>query len=150
MSPDAVIRIGQAAELLDVSVETIRRWERRQDPDRAVLRRPAVVPLSEVGRILGDRRADKQGDLSADLAQSSRNRFSGIVTRIERDKVAAVVEVQCGPHRLVSLMTAEAVDDCSVFAVGDEAVCSREGDERRGRGPRVMRFWCRPWCSPRS
>ncbi len=45
-----------------------------------------------------------------------------MVTHIERDKVAAVVEVQAGPHRLVSLMTREAVDELDL-QVGDEAVC---------------------------
>ena len=124
MSPDAVIRIGQAAELLDVSVETIRRWETsgriRTERSSGGQR---MVPLSEVGRILGDRRADKRVTSRPIVAQSSRNRFSGIVTRIERDKVAAVVEVQCGPHRLVSLMTAEAVDELGL-AIGDEAVCA--------------------------
>ena len=44
------------------------------------------------------------------------------MTRIEQDRVAAVVEVQAGPHRLVSLMTAEAVDELGL-QVGDEAVC---------------------------
>ena len=44
------------------------------------------------------------------------------MTRIERDRVAAVVEVIAGPHRLVSLMTAEAIDDLDL-KVGDEAVC---------------------------
>lgn len=82
-----------------------------------------MVPLSEVGRILGDRRADKRVTSRPIVAQSARNRFSGIVTRIERDKVAAVVEVQCGPHRLVSLMTAEAVEELGL-AIGDEAVCA--------------------------
>jgi molybdopterin-binding protein len=124
MSPDAVIRIGQAAELLDVSVETIRRWEAsgriRTERSSGGQR---MVPLSEVGRILGDRRADKRVTSRPIVAQSARNRFSGIVTRIERDKVAAVVEVQCGPHRLVSLMTAEAVDELGL-AIGDEAVCA--------------------------
>ena len=124
MSPDAVIRIGQAAELLDVSVETIRRWETsgriRTERSSGGQR---MVPLSEVGRILGDRRADPRVTSRPIVAQSARNRFSGLVTRIERDKVAAVVEVQCGPHRLVSLMTAEAVDDLGL-AVGDEAVCA--------------------------
>jgi molybdopterin-binding protein len=56
------------------------------------------------------------------VAQSARNRFAGVVTRIEKDRVAAVVEVLAGPHRLVSLMTAEAVDDLGL-KVGDEAVC---------------------------
>ena len=45
------------------------------------------------------------------MAQSARNRFAGIVTRIEKDTVAAVVEVVAGPHRIVSLMTAEAVTE---------------------------------------
>ena len=56
------------------------------------------------------------------MAQSARNRFAGIVTRVERDGVAAVVEVLAGPHRLVSLMTAEAVDELDM-AVGREVVC---------------------------
>jgi len=56
------------------------------------------------------------------VAQSARNRFAGIVTRIEKDGVAAVVEVIAGPHRLVSLMTAEAVDELGL-EVGKEAVC---------------------------
>jgi molybdopterin-binding protein len=124
MSPEPVIRIGQAAELLDVSVETIRRWETsgriRTERSSGGQR---MVSLSEVGRILGDRRADRRVTSRPIVAQSARNRFSGIVTRIERDRVAAVVEVQCGPHRLVSLMTAEAVDDLGL-AVGDEAVCA--------------------------
>ena len=66
---------------------------------------------------VGDRRPDRPI-----VAQSARNRFAGIVTRVERDRVAAVVEVIAGPHRLVSLMTAEAVDELDL-KVGDEAVC---------------------------
>jgi molybdopterin-binding protein len=56
------------------------------------------------------------------VAQSARNRFAGIVTRVERDRVAAVVEVLSGPHRLVSLMTAEAVDELGLRE-GMEVVC---------------------------
>ena len=55
------------------------------------------------------------------VAQSARNRFAGVVTRIEKDRVAAVVEIQAGPHRMVSLMTAEAVEEMGL-KVGDEAV----------------------------
>jgi molybdopterin-binding protein len=76
------------------------------------------VPAAPVG-------ASGSYDSTADRpirAQSARNRFSGVVTRIEKDRVAAVVEVQAGPHRLVSLMTAEAVDDLGL-RVGDSAVC---------------------------
>ena len=45
------------------------------------------------------------------VGQSARNRFPGIVTRVVKDKVAAQVEIQAGPHRLVSLMTREAADE---------------------------------------
>lgn len=56
------------------------------------------------------------------VARSARNSFAGIVTRIDHDRVAAVVEVLAGPHRIVSLMTAEAVEELDL-QVGDEAVC---------------------------
>ncbi len=115
------IRVGQAAEMLGVSVETLRRWElggrlsmERSDGGQR------VVEVTEVTRLLNERRR-----IATDrpiVAQSARNRFAGIVTRIEKDRVAAVVEVIAGPHRLVSLMTAEAVDELGL-EVGKEAVC---------------------------
>jgi molybdopterin-binding protein len=119
--PAARIRVGQAAEMLGVSVETLRRWEtvgrlrmsRTQTGQR-------LVEISEIARLLGERRK-----ASADrpiVAQSARNRFAGIVTRVERDRVAAVVEVLAGPHRLVSLMTSEAAQELDL-KVGDEVVC---------------------------
>jgi molybdopterin-binding protein len=117
-APD--VRIGEAAEMLGVSVETIRRWERA---GRLHVARTAggqrVVPLTEVRRILEERRTGSQ---RASVTQSARNRFAGIITRVEADGVAAVVEVQAGPHRLVSLMTAEAADELGL-RVGDQAVC---------------------------
>ena len=117
------IRIGQAAEILDVGVDTVRRWEAE---GRITTVRSAGgqrrVPLSEVRRVLAARRATGRASRPV-VAQSSRNRFTGIVTRIERDGVAAVVEVQCGPHRLVSLMTAEAAEELAL-RVGDEAICA--------------------------
>ena len=76
--------------------------------------------IDEVARLLDERR--KASTDRPIVAQSARNRFPGIVTRIERDRVAAVVEVIAGPHRLVSLMTAEAVEELDL-KVGDEAVC---------------------------
>ncbi len=118
------LRIGAAAELLDVSVETLRRWA--ADDKIAVTRSAGGqrrVALAEVIRLLAEHRRTGSRRGRPIVAQSARNRFSGIVTRIERDRVAAVVEVQCGTHRLVSLMTAEAVDDLGL-SVGDEAVCS--------------------------
>ena len=119
--PRDSVRVGQAAEMLGVSVETLRRWETE---GRLQVERSGgnqrLVPLAEVTRLLAERRRS-QADRPI-VAQSARNRFAGIVTRIEHDRVAAVVEVQAGPHRLVSLMTAEAVEEMGL-QVGDEAVC---------------------------
>jgi molybdopterin-binding protein len=114
------LRIGDAAAALGVSVDTLRRWaaDGRLETVRSGggQRR---IPLSELTRLLAERRA---GSADAPIvAQSARNRFAGVVTRIEQDRVAAVVEIQAGPHRLVSLMTAEAVDDMKL-KVGDAAV----------------------------
>jgi molybdopterin-binding protein len=115
------LRVGQAAEMLGVSVETLRRWEAdgrlRMERSEGGQR---TVDVEEVTRLLEDRR--RAATDRPIVAQSARNRFAGIVTRIEKDRVAAVVEVMAGPHRLVSLMTAEAVDDLGLV-VGQEAVC---------------------------
>jgi molybdopterin-binding protein len=114
------IRVGQAAEMLGVSVETLRRWEAdgklRMERTEGGQR---VVEVSEVTRLLAERR--RAVTHRPIVAQSARNRFPGIVTRIERDGVAAVVELIAGPHRLISLLTAEAIDDLGL-EVGTEAV----------------------------
>ena len=106
--------------MLGVTVETIRRWE---TAGRLRVERSAGgqrhVSLSEVTRLLAERRRT-EADRPI-VAGSARNRFPGIVTRIEKDKVAAVVEILAGPHRIVSLMTAEAVDEMGL-KVGDEAI----------------------------
>ncbi len=127
------IRIGQAAEMLGVSVDTLRRWTAtgriRTSRSGGGQR---LVPLDEVTRILRERRSEAASATGVAApagrsargratATSARNRFPGVVTRVERDRVAAVVEIQAGPHRLVSLMTAEAVDELGL-AVGDEVV----------------------------
>jgi molybdopterin-binding protein len=107
--------------MLQVSVETLRRWETE---GRLRMSRSGggqrLVPIAEVTRLLAEKRAN--GVERPIVAGSARNRFPGIVTRIEKDRVVAVVEVIAGPHRMVSLMTAEAVDEMGL-QVGDEAVC---------------------------
>jgi molybdopterin-binding protein len=107
--------------MLQVSVDTLRRWE---SDGRIRTERTAggqrMVPIEEVTRLLTDRRA-RALDRPI-VAGSARNRFPGIITRIDKDRVAAVVEVIAGPHRMVSLMTAEAVDELGL-RVGDDAVC---------------------------
>jgi molybdopterin-binding protein len=120
VAPDGALRVGQAAAMLQVSIDTLRRWEAE---GRLRMERSAggqrVVSIEEVTRLLGERRV--QSVERPIVAGSARNRFPGIVTRIEKDRVAAVVEVIAGPHRLVSLMTAEAVEELGL-QVGDEAV----------------------------
>ncbi len=114
------LRIGDAAAALGLSVDTLRRWA--SDGRLATVRSGGgqrLVPLSELTRLLAERRRAMSD--APIVAGSARNRFAGIVTRIEKDRVAAVVEIQAGPHRLVSLMTAEAVDDMQL-RVGDPAV----------------------------
>jgi molybdopterin-binding protein len=116
----ARLRVGQAAEMLGVSVETLRRWETE---GRVRMERSdggqRLIGIDEVSRLLDERR--KASTDRPIVAQSARNRFAGVVTRIEADRVAAVVEIIAGPHRLVSLMTAEAVRELGL-KVGDEAV----------------------------
>jgi molybdopterin-binding protein len=103
-------RIGQAAELLGVSADTVRRWV-----DHGRIR----ATHTEGGRRLIDGVAlakfavelTEERDPDVVVGRSARNRFPGIVTRVIKDKVAAQVEIQAGPHRIVSLMTREAADE---------------------------------------
>jgi molybdopterin-binding protein len=117
---DTSLRIGQAAALLGVSVDTLRRWEA---DGRLRLERSGggqrVVPLSEVQRLLDERRQPQ----TPIAAQSARNQLDAVVTRVVRDTAAASVEMQAGPYRLVSLMTAESVDDLAL-AAGTRVIAS--------------------------
>src|SRR5438128_3891540 len=117
---DGPVRVGEAAELLGVSVDTLRRWTAS---GRLRVRRSAgdqrLVALSDIRRLQIERRQKRARPI---VAQSARNRFPGVVTRVEKDRVAAVVEVQAGPHRLVSLMTAEAATELGLKP-GRRAVC---------------------------
>jgi molybdopterin-binding protein len=109
-----IFRISEAAELLGVSDDTVRRWadlgrlptvrdeSGRHAIDGAVLARFAIE-LAE--------RADAPAGRAAIVGESARNRFPGIVTRVQRDGVMAQVEIQAGPHRVVSLMSREAADE---------------------------------------
>ncbi len=117
---DRSIRVGEAAELLGVSVDTLRRWTAS---GRLRVRRSAgdqrLVALSDIRRLQTELRPKRARPI---VAQSARNRFPGVVTRVDKDRVAAVVEVQAGPHRLVSLITAEAAIDLGLVP-GVEVVC---------------------------
>ena len=103
-------RIGQAAELLGVSVDTVRRWVDggRLDASRTQGGRRLID-----GEALAQFAVQLTHERDADVVvgRSARNRFPGIVTRVVKDKVTAQVEIQAGPHRIVSLMTREAADE---------------------------------------
>lgn len=103
-------RIGQAAELLGVSPDTVRRLA---DGGELQTRRTEgghrVVDGVALARFVAEHGGTQT--TGAIVGQSARNRFPGIITRVVKDSVAAQVEVQAGPHRVVSLMTAEAVDE---------------------------------------
>jgi molybdopterin-binding protein len=102
------IRIAEAARFLGVSDDTVRRWTENG----------SLTPVKdESGRLAVDgfelaTLAREQAQLPDDptrVGSSARNRFVGLVTGITTDKVMAQVELQCGPFRVVSLMSSEAV-----------------------------------------
>jgi len=100
-------RIGEAAQILGVRVETLRRWER--DGKLTTTRTSGgqrSVPAAEVARLLSERRERPKV-----TAGSVRNRFPGVVTEIKRDKLAATVEILSGPHRILAFVTREGVDE---------------------------------------
>jgi molybdopterin-binding protein len=104
------LRIGQAAELLGVSVDTVRRWaDDGQLPTRRTGGGHRVVDGAALAGFAAEHAVAPEPGAVA--GQSARNRFIGIVTRVVKDKVAAQVEMQAGPHRFVSLMTREAADE---------------------------------------
>jgi molybdopterin-binding protein len=104
------LRIGQAAELLGVSADTVRRWA---DDGRLPTRRTTGGQRLVDGAALAGLAVEQASspEPGAIVSESARNRFTGIVTRVVKDKVAAQVEIQAGPHRVVSLMTREAADE---------------------------------------
>ena len=100
-------RIGEAAELLGVRVETLRRWEREGKLKASrTSGGQRMVPATEVARLLAT-----QHGRSRVTGGSVRNRFPGIVTEIKRDELAATVEILAGPHRILAYITREAVDE---------------------------------------
>ena len=102
------IRIKDAAVFLGVSDDTVRRWiendvlsSSRDASGRTVVDGLELAHLARKNSVLP---ADP-----SDIGRSARNRFVGLVTEIVSDKVMSQVEMQCGPHRVVSLMSTEAV-----------------------------------------
>lgn len=103
------LRIGKAAELLRVSPDTVRRLI---DAGHIKTFRSAggqrQIDPAALARYMAKRPRPKPPTV---ISESARNRFPGIVTRVVKDSVAAQVEMQAGPHRIVSLITRESADE---------------------------------------
>ncbi len=102
--------MGHVAELLRVSVDTVRRWadSGRLPTNRTDGGQRMVDGADLAAFVVG---LAQTSELKHINAESARNHFPGIITKVLKDGVAAHVEIQAGPHRLVSLMTREAADE---------------------------------------
>jgi len=109
-------RIKEAAGLLGVSDDTLRRWAGggRVETTTDAAGRLAVdgVALARLAQDLAEAADHSEGKTV--VARSARNRFQGLVTRVVRDTVMAQVEIQAGPYRVVSLLSREAADELSL------------------------------------
>lgn len=118
--PVTTYRVGQVAELLGVSTDTVRRWA---DSGRLRMRRrdggQRMIDGPDLARFLTEAPRPVEPELR--VAESARNRFPGVVTKVEKDGLVAVVHIQAGPHRVVSLMTREGADEIGLEP-GDLAV----------------------------
>lgn len=134
-------RIGEAAELLGVSPDTVRRWV---DAGRLTATRDEHGHRVIEGRDLaGFARLLAEGHGPGPGVSSARNRLRGIVTAVVKDTVMAQVDIQAGPFRLVSLMTREAVEaldlevgSLAVAVIKSTAVVVEEPPAHGGHGPR--------------
>ena len=109
-------RLGDAARLLGVSDDTVRRWVEagqltagRDEAGRAVIDGAQLATFAQ-GRAA---QAERPAGMPI-VGESARNRFTGLVTRVVRDTVMAQVEIQAGPYRVVSLMSREAADELAL------------------------------------
>jgi molybdopterin-binding protein len=116
-------RVAEAAALLGVSDDTVRRWIDQgrlatvQQAGRATV---DGVELARLAEALADE-PDRDGLRASSV--SARNRMPGIVVAVKKDAVMAQVEMICGPHRIVSLLSADAVEELGL-ARGARAIAS--------------------------
>ena len=108
-------RVAEAADLLGVSDDTLRRWidAGRLAATSATSGRTEVPgdDLARLAKEIADGSADVAGQVPRARSVSARNRLRGIVTAVTKDTVMAQVEMVCGPYRMVSLMSSEAADE---------------------------------------
>jgi molybdopterin-binding protein len=111
-------RVQQVAELMGVSADTVRRWCDDGRLPSSGSGRQRTIDGADLAAHLRDR--DEPFEPDTVRASSARNRFTGIVTRVDRDGLVAVVEICAPPHRVVSMMTRDAADELEL-APGDLA-----------------------------
>jgi molybdopterin-binding protein len=101
------VTLGEAARMIGVSADTLRRWDRdgklRTKRDE---RNRRLVPLAEVRRLGGAPERHRAGD-----ELSARNRFPGVVRSVEVDGVIGLVEIEAGPHRITAAITRDAIEE---------------------------------------
>jgi len=108
-------RVAEAAEVLGVSNDTVRRWiDAERVPARAGAdgrTRIEGADLAALAKQIADHDTEGAGEVTRAATVSARNRMRGIVTAVKKDTVMAQVEMVCGPYRLVSLMSSEAAEE---------------------------------------
>ena len=104
-------RIAEAAELLGVSDDTMRRWVEAGRVASAKADGRTVVPGADLAALAESLADQPDREATRAAAVSARNRLAGIVTKVKKDTVMAQVEMICGPYRMVSLMSSEAAEE---------------------------------------
>jgi molybdopterin-binding protein len=107
---ERLLRAGEAARALGVSLDTLRRWDR--DGRVRVVRDQSnrrMVPLSEIERLGGRPPGVRTG-----TRFSARNRLAGVVRKVEKDGVMALVEIEAGPYLLAAAITRDAVEELAL------------------------------------
>src|SRR6478609_1703753 len=104
-------RIAEAAELLGVSDDTLRRWVEAGRVSSTREDGRTVIPGTDLAALAESLAEHPDREATRAAAVSARNRLAGIVTRVKKDTVMAQVELICGPYRMVSLMSSEAADE---------------------------------------
>ena len=104
------LRIGEVAQAVGVTVDTLRRWEAEGRVRFERRHNQRVLPVADLAPLLAS--ASSGG---ANVS-SARNRLPGTVVNVKRDAVMASVEMMCGDFRIVSLMSREAADELGLHA----------------------------------
>ncbi|MEA2302415.1 MAG: hypothetical protein QOE44_2950 [Solirubrobacteraceae bacterium] len=104
-----MLRIGEVAKAVGVSIDTLRRWEAdgRVKFERRGNQR--LLPAAELRGLVASHGSPSR-------TTSARNHLTGVVVAVERDGVMAKVEMACGPYRIVALMSREAADELGLEA----------------------------------